>query len=1029
MALSVGIDIGAVSLKLAIVGDKEDKELLKKIVENSEFFEFVDEEKCKSKDLRPIIISEYIRTKGKPFQKAFEILKELVDIVPFEKIKGFRSCGTAGILLSEILDINRDNEFKAIARGVVELYPDVRTIFEMGGEKAKYILLEKDEISGKIGISDYETSGDCAAGTGSFLDQQAGRLQYKIEEVGDIAIAAPKAATIAGRCSVFAKSDMIHAQQKGYTPAEILRGLCDAVARNYKSTITKGKEIKPDVIFIGGVSKNKGVVRAMEEAFGLKDGELITTDYYAWFGAIGAALNEHDSSENKSLKNLDGLDEYIHKVFSQFPSTKPLDMENVVLLRDRIEPFTFKGKELPVKAYLGIDIGSVSTNLVVIDENGSVIKEIYLRTKSRPIEVVSSGLKEIKEDIGDKIEICGVGTTGSGRELIGVLIGADLVVDEITAHKTGASFIGEKLLGLKVDTIFEIGGQDSKFISLEDGIVVDFAMNEACAAGTGSFLEERAEELGINIKGEFSEIAFKSEAPIKLGERCTVFMEQDVNNYLQKGAKVEDVVAGLAYSIGYNYINRVVLGRKIGDVIFFQGGTAYNDSVAAAFSKILGKRIIVPPHNGVMGAVGVALLVKEKMEATGEETKFRGYDIEKINYTLREFTCKGCSNYCSIQEFRVENERVYWGDKCSDKYRKRAKVDKKPVIKDLMKIREELLFKGYEEPKGDRPVIGIPRTMYTYDRFQFWYAFFKELGFDVLLSPGTNKKITIDGYDTVVSEPCFPIKIAHGHVKYLLEKNVDYVFLPNVINVETKFKELENFMCPWGQTLPFVIKAAPFFRKYEDKFLIPTLHLKEGFEGVKRELMEFFKNHPSLKLKKKDLERALKRAYEAQNEFFEKLLEEGRRAIEILEKSGEIGIVLVGRPYNVNDPGVNMDIPRKLRDYYGVNVIPIDALWVDDVDISDINDNMFWNYGRKILAAGKIVKKYPFLHLIYITNFKCGPDSYVKHFIGEASGKPFLVLQFDGHSNDAGAMTRCEAYLDSKGVLRWWNRKKVAQTV
>ncbi len=1028
MSLSVGIDIGAVSLKLAIVGDIEDENLLKKIADESDFFEFVNPKECQAENLRPIIVSNYIRTKGKPFQRVYEVFENLVNIVPIDKIKGFRACGTAGILLSEILDINRDNEFKAIAKGVTELYPSVRTIFEMGGEKAKYILLEKDKDSGKIGIADYETSGDCAAGTGSFLDQQAGRLQFKIEDVGDIATSAPKAATIAGRCSVFAKSDMIHAQQKGYTPAEILRGLCDAVARNYKSTITKGKEIKPDVIFIGGVSRNKGVVRAMEDAFGLKQGDLLITNYYAWFGAIGAALNEHESKDNKSLKDFSKLDKYINKVFSNFPHTEPLDMKDVVLLRDKIIPFTFEGKKLPVKAYLGIDIGSVSTNLVVLDEEGNVIKEIYLRTKSRPIEVVSEGLKEIKNDIGDKIDICGVGTTGSGRELIGVLVGADLVVDEITAHKTGASFIGDRLLGLKVDTIFEIGGQDSKFISLEDGIVVDFAMNEACAAGTGSFLEERAEELGINIKGEFAEIAFKSKSPIKLGERCTVFMEQDVNNYLQKGAEVEDVVAGLAYSIGYNYINRVVLGRKIGDVIFFQGGTAYNDSVAAAFSKILGKKIIVPPHNGVMGAVGTALLVKEKMEALGDKTKFRGYDIEKIDYSLREFTCKGCSNFCSIQEFKVESERVYWGDKCSDKYRKRAKVDKKPVIKDLMKLREEFLFDGYKEPEGDRPVIGIPRTMYTYDRFQFWLEFFKTLGFDILLSPKTNKKITIEGYDTVVSEPCFPIKIAHGHVKNLLEKNVDYVFVPNVINVETKFKELENFMCPWGQTLPFVIKSAPFFRKYEDKFLIPTLHLKEGFEGVKRELIEFFKNDPRFKFSKKKIEEALTKGYEAQERFVNRLLKEGKEALETLEKTGEIGIVLVGRPYNVNDSGVNMDIPRKLRDYYGVNVIPIDALWIDDIDISDVNDNMFWNYGRKILAAGKIVNQYPFLHLIYITNFKCGPDSYVKHFIGEASGKPFLVLQFDGHSNDAGAMTRCEAYLDSKGVLRWWSRKKAVQT-
>ena len=242
---------------------------------------------------------------------------------------------------------------------------------------------------------------------------------------------------------------------------------------------------------------------------------------------------------------------------------------------------------------------------------------------------MGNGLKIIQEELGDKIRICGVGTTGSGRELIGELVGADTINDEITAHKTGAAFISSTILDKNVDTIFEIGGQDSKYISLEEGIVVDFAMNEACAAGTGSFLEERAQELGIKIKGEFSQTALGSPNPIKLGERCTVFMEQDVNSTLKRGAVLQDVVAGLAYSIATNYLNRVVRSRKIGDVIFFQGGTAYNDSVAAAFSSILDKEIIVPPFNGVMGAVGVALLAREKMIDSQDPSSFRGFDLNQ----------------------------------------------------------------------------------------------------------------------------------------------------------------------------------------------------------------------------------------------------------------------------------------------------------------------------------------------------------------------------------------------------------------
>ena len=377
-------------------------------------------------------------------------------------------------------------------------------------------------------------------------------------------------------------------------------------------------------------------------------------------------------------------------------------MERVILLRDRVKPYQFPPGDEKIGAYLGIDIGSVSTNLVVLDEAGEVVKEIYVKTDGRPVEVVNKGLADIWNEMGPRLNILGVATTGSGRELIGELIGADTVNDEITAHKTGATFIGRKLIDRVPDTIFEIGGQDSKFISLQDGVVVDFAMNEACAAGTGSFLEEQAEKLGINIIGEFAKLALSSEAPVRLGERCTVFMERDVNSYLQRGADKKDLVAGLAYSIAYNYLNRLVGRRHIGDTIYFQGGTAYNDSVAAAFSMILDKDIIVPPHNGVVGAIGVALLAREKMAATQAPSRFRGWDLEKVDYTIREFTCKGCSNECDIRQFTIGDEKTYWGDKCSDRYRKRAKVDKEPIIRDLVEFRNALVLLVRDRGRGHR---------------------------------------------------------------------------------------------------------------------------------------------------------------------------------------------------------------------------------------------------------------------------------------------------------------------------------------
>ena len=315
-------------------------------------------------------------------------------------------------------------------------------------------------------------------------------------------------------------------------------------------------------------------------------------------------------------------------------------------------------------------------------------------------------------------------------------MGADTVNDEITAHKTGSMHVCKQMGMDPVDTIFEIGGQDSKFIRIDKGVVVDFTMNEACAAGTGSFLEEQAEKLGISIKEEFAQLALASASPARLGERCTVFMERDVTGLMHKGAEVGDLAAGLAYSVALNYLNRVVRGRKIGKVIFFQGGTAYNDAVAAAFSQILGKQIIVPPHNGVIGAIGMALIARDRMKDAGHPSRFRGYDLDRVNFTTREFVCQACSNFCDMKEFNIEGQRTYWGDKCSDKFRKRARTDRQPVIEDLIEWREKLLEEVLLPTRGGSRTVGIPRTMFYYDRFPFWCAYFQELARDRMKDTG-----------------------------------------------------------------------------------------------------------------------------------------------------------------------------------------------------------------------------------------------------------------------------------------------------
>jgi len=1006
MGINLGLDIGAISLKLAALGKVDDRPILETLCASHPQFRLTELAD------RPMVLSEYRRIAGSPIQSTYDLLQEFYEVIPEDHVEGIRVTGSGSRTIAKVLGLFFENEFKSIARMIGTVYPQIRTVFEIGGESSKYIRLDGTTIV------DYDRSGECAAGTGSFLDQQALRMQYSVEDVGQVVCTAGCAARIAGRCSVFAKSDMIHAQQKGYSPAEILRGLCDAVARNFKSSIVRGRPVEPPVALIGAVSQNAGVTGALREAFSLKGNDLLVPEQYAWCGAIGTAILEAEEPRKRSILEIHRLGQ--HDSEETLQDTQPLSSENAVQLRDRVGVYVPPPDGEPIPAYLGLDIGSVSTNVVAIDEFGRVIHDVYLRTAGRPIEAVQQGLAEVERLWGSRLRICGAGTTGSGRELIAEFVGADVVNDEITAHKTGAVHISSTLGGEPVDTIFEIGGQDSKFISIERGVVVDFAMNEACAAGTGSFLEEQAEKLGISIKGEFAKLALAAPNPTRLGERCTVFMERDVTGWLHKGETVPNLVAGLAYSIALNYLNRVVRGRKIGGVIYFQGGTAYNDAVTAAFASLLGKKITVPPYNGVMGAIGMALIARQWHQATGGATRFRGYDLHKLHLSTRDFVCKACSNLCDMKEFVIEGQKSYWGDKCSDKFRKPSATGRKPVIDDLFEYRERLLDEAVRadgrthcSAKGIR--VGLPRAMTLLDLLPFWRHYFAELGIETVLSPVTDPRISAAGIEMAVAQPCYPVQVAHGHVQALVDSGVDYILIPNMADAESSGDANETHYCPWNQTLPWVLRLAPPLEPHRRKFLIPTLHFQLGPSYVKKALAETMRR---IGVSARANDRAVDAAYRAQRGFQDKLLEAGRQALAKLDAAGEPGLVLAGRGYNIYDRGVNCDIPRKLRHRYGANVIPLDFLVTGREPVADLHPNMFWISGRKILEAARMAARRPNLHLVYITNFKCGPDSYIKHFAREAAGSPLLVLQFDGHGNDAGYMTRCEAYLDSKGILR-----------
>ncbi len=962
-----------------------------------------------------IIEEHYDLCHGQPFKVLKDRLTGLIKNYG-ESIGTTAITGTGGKLACELIGGEFVNEVVAESNAVSLLYPEAQSVISMGGEDSKLFFMEKDKNTGISRLVDFKMNSICAAGTGSFLDQQAKRIGVSIEkEFGELALKSEKPPRIAGRCSVFAKSDMIHYQQIATPVHDIVAGLCFAVARNFKSNIAKGKELETPVLFQGGVAANIGVVRAFKEILGVSDDQFVIPDHYASMGALGAI---HYTGKQKSnpdtFKGIDKLEEYLVTDKTSSKGWEQLT-ESEAVYNKKLTKIEKKDDKLPV--YLGIDVGSLSTNIVLIDDQSNVIARRYLPTASRPLDAICKGLTEIYEEVGDKVEVKAAGTTGSGRYLTGDFIGADVIHNEITAQATAAIAYDPT-----VDTIFEIGGQDSKYISIEDGVVVDFEMNKVCAAGTGSFLEEQAEKLGINIKEQFGELALSAKKPAPLGDRCTVFMESDLNAHQQKGEKTDNLVSGLAYSIVYNYLQKVVGDKPVGDHIFFQGGVTNNKGVVAAFEQVTGKKITIPPHFDVTGAIGMAMIAKDSIK--DNQTRFKGFAVRNLTYSLDKFTCKACSNQCEIRRVKVEgsNKPLYYGGRC-EKYETDERKSKGKDIPNLFEERTGLLLKDYDEEKNKgKTTIGIPRSLMTfYQRFPFWNEFFNQLGFNVVLSRKTDPKMVAQSLEMLTAETCFPIETIYGHVKDLEEKNVDHIFLPFVVNTPADDDNpTANCNCPWIQSYPFMIRAAVKDKPVSEKLLTPTLHFRYRERALVKELAGFFGE--KFNIKKGDIKKAINLAFDKQNEFENTVRRRSEEVYNNLPDDKEC-LVILGRPYNTSDPELNLRLAEKLKNL-NVFPIPVDYLPVHKEYVFDDYDSLYWPNGQKILAASRIVSKNEKLHAIHMSNFRCGPDSFLAHYIREEmKGKPYANIEVDEHSADAGVITRVEAFLDSLKGNRQINKE------
>jgi predicted CoA-substrate-specific enzyme activase len=969
---SLGIDIGSVAVKVVMLEDGH--------VSRSVYRRF-DESPLET--LANVIQSEFSDLTGSSIRVGLT--------------------GIGGKTAHAVLGGKCFGEIASLAAANFHLVPDVRTVIEMGGEDSKLLILDGKNRT----VVDFAMNAQCAAGTGSFLDQQAGRLNLSIEtEFGELALKSEHPPRIAGRCSVFAKSDMIHLQQIATPDYDIVAGLCFAVARNFKGAIARGKRFDPPIAFEGGVAANPGMIRAFTEVLRLEEGELRIPDHFNVMGAIGAAIL---ASETES--SLVRLDPSRIAAYLQFQHTAESSREALTFdfpdskfyeVTRRQSPEEIASREV----YLGIDIGSLSTNVVLIDADRNVIARRYLMTEGRPIEAVRRGLAEVGLEVGSRVTVAAVGTTGSGRYLIGDYVGADVVRNEITAQATAAVAIDPE-----VDTIFEIGGQDSKYIAIHNRAVVDFEMNKACAAGTGSFLQEQAEKLNINIEREFGDKALCATCPVGCGERCTVFMESDLVAHQRAGARKEDLIAGLAYSIASNYLTKVVGDRRVGNKIFFQGGVAWNKGVVAAFEKLTGKQVTVPPHHDVTGAIGAAILSMEVASNADFKTAFKGFDIYKRQYAVSSFPCEDCSNHCEIRKVEVENEEpLYYGARC-EKY----EVDKhsgRLLPPDYTGLRQRLLFQKYiDSPKRaeSRGKIGLPRVLHFFDFYPFWRALFESLGYQIVTSDISSQRIVEQSLELFSAETCYPIKMVYGHIANLIDKKVDAIFLPSLIKVAEEKEDMSHaaYICPYVQSISSSLRARFDFAEAGVRFIDPTLMFSFDPEELKARLRPLGE---TLGISENEMKSAVGVALKAFGVYRQALIDEGKTVLADI-KPDEKALVIISRPYNGFDRRLSLEIPSKIRDL-GYKVIPADFL--PDDDSSEDMGNMYWRYGRRILRAGNFIRNHPNLYAVYLTSFGCGPDSFITHFFRKnMSGKPYLQLEIDEHSADAGLITRCEAFIDS----------------
>ncbi|HWQ72334.1 MAG TPA: acyl-CoA dehydratase activase [Desulfitobacteriaceae bacterium] len=849
------------------------------------------------------------------------------------------------------------------------------------------------ELDASDKIINIFTGNKCASGTGEFFLQQIKRMDIGLAEAVGIENAAQPYA-LSGRCSVFCKSDCTHALNKGQDKASIIIGLCGMMAERILEHL--GENAAKKVWLIGGCSKNKVMVSCLKKHIS----QLVIPEEAAYFEALGCALwgleNETAAADDPDSIFLDEK-----KSFAILPELQ--------LSRDKVEfkELNYAGMQEGDQCILGLDVGSTTTKAVLVRvQDNAILASVYRKTLGDPVKAARNCYSSLKNDLKCRLKISGLGVTGSGRQIAALHALTDSVYNEISAHATAAVYFDSE-----VDTIFEIGGQDAKYTHIINGVPCDYAMNEACSAGTGSFLEESAAEfLNIDVKN-IQDIALEGSQPPDFNDQCAAFIGSDIKTALQENIQIRDVVAGLVYSICKNYLNRVKGDRFVGRKIFMQGGVCYNQAIPVAMASLLDRRIIVPPEPGLMGCFGVALMVKDKLQ--NGLTKETAYDLDRlINRDVRyadSFICQGgnteCDRKCQVLMIEIEGRKYPFGGICGKYSTVKAEQTNSPD-NNLVRLREEMIYGDFSynlnPNQGRAGKIAVNKSLLVNTLFPLYYNFFHKLGLEVVM-PGKAdlKEKTVVKKDSAF---CYPVNLAHEYFKELLKLDVDYIFLPHVKGMYVENSIPISLTCPLVQGESYYLKTT--FGTGSKKILSPVLDFAQGYEHLSAKFSEIGQ---ALGFDKNQALSAYRYACDIQNSFFKECKETGRDFLSALEKTGEKAVVLFGRPYNALVKDGNMGIPEKFASR-GYKIIPYDFLPLEE---EEPQVKMYWSMGQMILKAAKLVARHPQLFGTYITNFSCGPDSFIISYFRNLMGdKPSLTLELDSHTADAGIDTRIDAFID-----------------